>query len=44
MNDDLHAIPKMKKIIEFLCDVEVVMGLTFIMPMSSCAKLQYIGL
>jgi hypothetical protein len=33
MNNDLHVIPLAKKTLEFLCDVEVVMGLKCIMPM-----------
>jgi hypothetical protein len=33
MNDDLHAIEVIRTIIEFLCNIEVVMGLTTcIMP------------
>jgi hypothetical protein len=32
-NDDFHAILITKTIIELLCDVEVVMGFTCIMPM-----------
>ncbi len=30
-NDDLHAIETIRNILEFLCNVEVVMGLTCIM-------------
>ncbi len=33
MNGDLHAIKAMRTILGFLCDVEVIMGLTYIMPM-----------
>jgi hypothetical protein len=33
MNDDLHAIKTIRDTLEFLCDVEVVMGLTCIMFM-----------
>ncbi len=33
MNDDLHAIEVTKNIFEILCDVKVVMGFTYIMPM-----------
>jgi hypothetical protein len=38
MNDDLDAIPTMKTNIEFWCDVEVVMDLTFITPMFKLLK------
>jgi hypothetical protein len=33
MNDGLHAIEATRSNFEFLCDVEVVMGLIYIMPM-----------
>jgi hypothetical protein len=33
MNDDLHAIETMRTNLQFLCDVEVVMGFVCIMPM-----------
>jgi len=33
MNDGLHAIEATRSNFEFSCDVEVVMGLIYIMPM-----------
>jgi hypothetical protein len=33
MNDDLHAIETIRGTFDFLCDVEIIMGLTFIMLM-----------
>jgi hypothetical protein len=33
MNVDLLAIPKTKKTLEFICDVEIIMGLTYILSM-----------
>jgi hypothetical protein len=33
MNDDLHAIPTTKTTLEFIRDVDIIMGFTYILPM-----------